>query len=147
MTTGYVVPGYWTSGYATGDNTEQFIWNKHRYSTEYADSGFRMELGRSYQFSSEPDGPDQRIFTLYFETMKYFEAPSGGVDKTVSPSINMALLEDFYIQNRMWRTFVYNHPVYGPLNVKFNKPLRIPKGIFGGGGALEPFDIELIEIP
>lgn len=144
---GYAVSGYYVAGYAHDNPVVDFTWIYHRYSTTYPDSGKRVQLGNSYQFSAEPDGPDQRGFTLYFDTMRYFVTSGGAVDKTTFPAINFALLEDFYKANRLWRTFTYVHPVYGQLNVKFNKPLEVPKGIPDGGGALEPFSIDLIEVP
>ena len=144
----YVESGYYVDGYVEGDSpTGEFPWIYHRYSTKYPESGNRLELGGSYQFSSEPDGPDQRIFTLYFETMCYFTDASGAIDATVSPEINFAALENFYKTHRLWKSFLYDHPVYGQVTVKFSKPLEIPKGIMGGFGSLEPFTIELIEIP
>ena len=148
----YVVTGYYVPGYAADDPVAEgpssdFIWTRHRYSTDYPESGRRLELGGSYQFSSEPDGPDQRVFTLYFETMKYFADSNGAVDREAEPEINFALLEDFYIVHKLWKTFTYTHPIYGVLNVKFAKPLKTPKGIMGGGGALESFSVELIEVP
>ena len=143
----YAVSGYYTPGYAADESPSDFIWNYHRYSTRYPESGRRMELGNSYQYSAEPDAPDQRVFTLYFDTMVYFSTSAGAIDRTTAPSINFALLEDFYTVHRLWKSFTYIHPVYGLLTVKFAKPLETPKGLINGGGALEPFSIDLIEIP
>lgn len=144
----YAVKGYYTEGYAADDVTSatDFIWDKHRYSTAYAE-GDRVELGGSYMFAAEPDGPDQRVFTLYFDTMFYFTDSSGQLDKTVRPDINFGAFEDFYKSHRLWKTFTYNHPIYGQLAVKFAKPLETPKGLANGNGALESFSIDLVEIP
>ena|SRR5687768_6346921 len=143
----YAVPGYYVEGYANDAPLSGFIWKYHRYSTDYPESGFQMELGGSYQFTSEPDGPDQRLFTLHFETMRYFTDSSGNVDATISPELNFLALENFYKEHRRWKSFTYDHPIYGLVKVRFAKPLRTPKGILGGDGALEPFSIDLLEIP
>lgn len=124
-----------------------FSFPYHTYSTEYPESGYRMKFGNAYDYATEPTGPDQRIITLNFATMKFYEAPGGGIDRTREPAINMALLEDFYLEHRLWKSFTYNHPIYGAMQVKFNKPLKVPEGIQQGDGALKAFSIELIEQP
>lgn len=55
-------------------------------------------------------------------------------------------LEAFYNAHKLHRSFLYPHPVYGNLEVKFMSPLKIPEGIKGGNGALNDFEIDLIEI-
>ena len=147
MSDGYAVPGYYVEGYAADAPSADFYWKYHRYSTEYPESSFQLELGGSYQFSSEPDGPDQRTFVLHFETMKYFVDSTGQIDKTVNPYINFGALEDFYNAHKRWKSFTYIHPIYGSIRVKFGKALKVPKGILDGDGALEPFSIELLEVP
>lgn len=115
--------------------------------TQYPESGARIQLGRSYQFDSEPEAPDQRIFRLNLQGMQYFLDAGGAIDETPSPGRNMAVLEAFYVTHKRWKTFVFNHPVYGAVNCKFNTPLNIPAGITGGDGVLPGFSVELIEIP
>lgn len=126
---------------------EVFPFAYHTYSTEYPESGNRMKFGNGYDFATEPTGPDQRIFVLSFPAMKYYELSGGGIDKTREPVVNMALLDDFYLAHKLWKSFIYPHPVYGELTVKFNKPLKIPEGIPQGDGAVKAFSIELIEQP
>lgn len=118
----------------------------HKQSTKYPESGKRMQMGNSYMSAAEPSGPDQRVFMLDFATMKYFLV-AGVISPTFKPEINLAALEAFYKEHRLWKTFIYPHPVYGNVNVKFNKPLEIPKGISDGDGAVEAFSVELIEQP
>lgn len=117
------------------------------YSTRYPDSGARIQFGGSYQFDTLPDSPDQRIFVLHFSGMKYFLTAGGAIDKTVFTNRNMGVLEQFYLDNKKAIAFTFNHPVYGALQCKFNRPLEIPEGIVGGDGVVQPFDVELIEIP
>lgn len=118
----------------------------HTFTTEYPESSFRVNLGGSYQFSAPPVAPDQRIFTLHFKALKYFIV-SGVVDKSVSPEVNLARLEDFYDLHKLHATFTYPHPVHGNIPCRFNKPLKIPKGTEGGNGVVENIEIELIEMP
>lgn len=126
---------------------ETFIWNLHTQSTEYPE-GFTAKLGNSYEFAAEPTSVDQRVFKLYFKTMRYYTLANGTtIDATQVPVINMAALEAFYKVHRMWKTFLYPHPVYGTVQVKFRKPLMIPQGIEGGGGAVQPFGLEFTEQP
>lgn len=137
----------------------------HTFRTEYPESGNRVQLGGNYIFTAPPNGPDLRRFTLSFETMKYFIIPRlaagihldfvnnkysirapDSIDIETQPQINMGTLEAFYNEHKLHKSFIYPHPVYGNVEVKFMSPLKIPEGIKGGGGALESFQIELIEI-
>lgn len=118
----------------------------HTQETEYPDSGFRATLGNSYQFAAPPSAPDQRKFTLKFPLLKWF-VTAGAIDPAPSALINMAALDAFYNRHRCWAVFTYPHPVYGNLPCRFNKPLKIPKGIEGGDGAVKDIEIELLEVP
>lgn len=124
-----------------------FIWMNHTFTTEYPESGFKLQFGNSYTYAEGPTSPDQRIFTLSFPMLKYYTDSGGVVDATINPTLNMLALENFYLEHKMWKTFVYPHPVRGNLNVRFNKPLKVPAGIPDGGGAVGAFSIELIEVP
>ncbi len=124
-----------------------FSFPNHRVSTEYPDSSLRMQMGNSYQFSAPPPAPDQRKFILKFAVMKWFVTPSGGLDLNTHPDINLALLDQFYNQVKLWGTFTYSHPVYGDLSCRFNKPLVIPEGVEQGNGTVMNIQVELIEVP
>ena len=117
----------------------------HLFDTEYPESGTRIQLGGNYVFTAPPTGPDLRKFNLSFKAMKYFVDENGEIDKTQRPQINMAVLEDFYNAHKLHKSFLYPHPVYGNVRVKFYSPLRIPQGIEGGNGALKDFKLELME--
>lgn len=64
-----------------------------------------------------------------------------------NPEINLGLLEDFYLRHKMWKKFIYPHPIYGDLAVRFSRPLILPKGYTDGNGTVEPFELEFIEVP
>lgn len=125
---------------------QTFNFPYHTQSTEYPESGTRVQLGSGYIFTSPPNGPDLRRFNLKFEAMKYFTNELGAIDLTQKPEINMAVLENFYKTHKLHKTFIYPHPVYGNVQVKFYSPLKIPEGIVGGNGVLKDFTLELIEI-
>lgn len=69
----------------------------------------------------------------------------GSLDKTKQYGINMAALEAFYNEHKLYKPFIYPHPVYGNIEARFMDPLKIPEGIVGGNGALEDFNLTLIE--
>lgn len=118
-----------------------------RFSTSYPVSGTRIQLGRSYQFDAPPEAPDQRIFKLKLQGMKYFVDGLGVLDTLNYPERNMGNLEAFYNAHKLAKPFHLGHPLYGMVKVKFNKPFQIPEGIAGGDGAIPEFEVELIEIP
>lgn len=128
---------------------ETFTWKYHTQSTEYPD-GVTLRLGNSYQYAPEPPSVDQRLIKLRFPTMFYFTKWVAGfevIDDAKEPTLNMQLLDEFYQRHRMWKSFIYPHPIYGDMTVKFNKALKIPSGIPGGDGALMGFDLEFMEQP
>lgn len=126
---------------------DTFNFPNHKVVTKYPDSSGRIQFGKNWIFTSAPDAPDQRIFTLSFKGFKYYGS-DGSPDLVTDASFNnMGALEAFYQSQRLNKSFLYPHPVYGTLTVRFNKPLEIPNGIENGDGMVEPFEIELIELP
>lgn len=65
----------------------------------------------------------------------------------LNPELNAGALEDFYLRNKLYKKFMYPHPIYGSLEVRFNKPLILPKGVHNGGGVIESFELEFVEVP
>ena len=98
-------------------------------------------------YTSPPVAADQRTFIVKVQGMQYFLTALNAIDLTESPGRNMAVLEAFYNEHKMYLNFDFTHPVYGLVVCKFSTPLEIPEGIAGGGGILPTFDLELIEIP
>lgn len=119
----------------------------HTVETENPESGFRGQFGNSYTFTSAPTAPDQRLFTLDFPAMKFFVDENNQVTDLVNPQYNMYALIKFYHNYKLHKTFTYNHPVYGPVLVKFQKPLKEPKVMAGGFGVTESFTVQLVEVP
>lgn len=125
----------------------QFNFPYHTVETENPDSSVNVQFGNSYVFTTPPNAPDQRIFTLHFKAMKYFLNGAGQLDENVYPDINMFRLTKFYQEHKTWKAFEYIHPVHGPLSVRFHRPLAEPEGVQGGNGVVKEFEVTLIEIP
>lgn len=115
---------------------ETFPFKIFRFSTEYPVSGTRLQLGNSYQYDVPPSAPDQRLFLLKFNGMRYGSS---------HPELNMTAFEAFWLEHKLHKEFMFPHPVYGAVRVKFQDPLRIPNIL--PGGVLEEFEVRLIEIP
>lgn len=125
---------------------ENFPAKYFRFTTQYPESGVRVQLGRSYQFDAPPEAPDQRIFTLKLLGMAYF-VDENGLDLATSTGRNLGVLEAFYNRHKTAKSFLLEHPLYGQVECKFNRPLAISEGIAGGDGLVADLEVELIEIP
>jgi hypothetical protein len=117
----------------------------HKVKTRYFKRGLSVTLGNGWDYSATPHTPAVRIFTLSFQTMKYFDTAYTTTGKEAQ--IDMAKLETFYQTHEQYAEFLYPHPIYGNILVKFNAPLEIPEGITGGEGALGAFSLEFKEVP
>lgn len=127
---------------------EEFDFDYHFCTTEYPQTGDRLQLGNSYVSTSGPTAPDQRIITLHFEGMNmYVDRTTGLPDTTTDPKLNFYRLELFYQRHKTWKSFNYFHVMYGMLVCKFNSPLKTPKPVRGTHGLLDGFTIDLLEIP
>lgn len=125
---------------------DTFDFPYHTVRTQYPNSGDSMVLGKSYEFTSKPKAPDQRLFILSFPGMKLFVNTDGTINTTTLPKLNYRVLEQFYEAHRQWDTFIYPHPYLGNINVRFATPLNGPNPIPKGNGALEGFEIQLKEM-
>lgn len=118
----------------------------------YPEEGMSVQYGGSYIFSSAPTSPSQRTFKLAMVGIQYFLNGSGNIyagnaltDAPLDYARNAKRLEDFYVEHKQWKEFIYPHPVYGNLTCKFGKPLALPKLV--GNGVIGAFDLELREQP
>lgn len=109
--------------------------------------GDSFKFGRGYEFSAQPQLPVQKRFTLRFNVMKWEFDNSGVADASINPTTNILALIQFYEAHYSYKTFIYPHPVLGNINVKFaaDAPWEVPKGIVGGTGAVESFEMVLVE--
>lgn len=111
--------------------------------------GDAFRFGRGYEFTSAPQEPVQRRFTLHFKAMQWFLNDAGQAINTESPQLNMLALDEFYRRHYSHKKFIYPHPVYGNLYVKFapDVPFDMPKSLVGGSGVTEEFTLTLVEQP
>jgi len=127
---------------------ETFDFPFHTYEVNYQENQFRAKLGGNWTWAAAPSAPEQRVFKLSFEAMRWiFASGSDTVHRTNEGQINIAKMEDFYKTHLLHQTFIWISTYHGTLNVKFNKPLLLPKGLKGGNGTTQGFEIEFIEVP
>lgn len=119
----------------------------HRVATEYFEVAYNGAIGQSYNFALPPISPSIRQFTLFFETMRYYFNSDGSIDLDTNPQLNIGRLEHWYNTFKLTVPFLYPHPAFGNIWVRFNAPPTIPKGRFGGNGWLEAFSLTLVEQP
>jgi hypothetical protein len=126
---------------------DTFSFPFHRVSHEWPQNSTQVAFGGGYLWASEPNAPAQRKFTLKMGGMQWFVDDEGAPDKDTAPDRNLGLLDDFYAVHQLWQSFVYPHPYYGNITVKFQSPLKLPDPMAGGGGVVPEFDITFIEQP
>lgn len=124
-----------------------FDFPNHMVRETYPDPGTSITLGNSYVFATPPTAPDQRIFTLDFNSIWRGINSDGTPDTTTFYDNNAARLLQFYETYKLHKTFQYQHNWLGLLNVRFKSPLDMPKAIPGGDGWTESFSVTFIEIP
>lgn len=115
--------------------------------TVYPDNSARVQFGGAYEFVSAPNAPDQRLFILTFAAMRYYFNSDSTLNAATNAQWNYKALRNFYEAQRLYTKFIYVHPEFGSLIVRFHKPLVDPKLIDNSNGITESFDIELIEQP
>ena len=119
----------------------------HSVADTYPQSSVNVRFGGGYQYSTNPLGPDQIIFICTFRAMQWFLDDDGLVDATTNEIYNMRALQIFYENNGTHKTFIYLHPVRGPVFCKFESPLQTPKTLPGGSGVTESCALRLIYQP
>jgi hypothetical protein len=124
-----------------------FEFPNHMVRETYPDPGTTLQLGNSYRFATPPTSPDQRVFTLSFQSTWRGIKADGTMDADTFYDNNAARLLQFYEAHKLHKTFQYKHNWLGMLNVRFNKPLELPNPIKGGDGWTEDFSVEFIEMP
>lgn len=119
-----------------------FSFPYHTLEVKYPDSSIKVAFGGGYEFTSKPKAPDQVEYILNFAAMFFFETVPGYLDETKHVEANMAVLEKFYNDHKMYEKFIYPHPTHGNLVVRFAEPLNYKIAV-NGKGRVEPFSIRL----
>lgn len=123
---------------------QRFIWDRFNFGTTYNEPFGNINLtnnsseGYVFAKSTKPI----RVFELEFLTMLY----NGEGENFAPKPINFNLLLNFYLAHGCHKAFIFNHPVYGDLVVRFSKPLVMPKKTVGGSGAVQNFSVSLVEV-
>jgi hypothetical protein len=147
LVSGALGVGYTATVFAAPQAFITWDWPFHSFETRYQANSTVVQMGRGYSFASRPTSPPQRIFSLKMEGLRYFLDNEGLPNPTRLPQHNAYRLDLFYQQVQLYTSFIYPHPVYGNMVVRFNKPLVLPEVRPGGAGVLGPVSVELIEIP
>ena len=127
---------------------ETFIFAYHIVSHVYP-KGDSFKFGGGYEFSAAPQLPVQRRFRLKFPTMAWMRDGGGLISAAIEPELNIKALIDFYERHYTHKAFIYPHPIFGNLTVKFSadQPFEVPPSLPGGSGATESFELMLVEQP
>lgn len=123
---------------------QTFTFGPHTVRHDYPE-GDSVRFGKGYVFAAEPQLPLRRTFFLKFETMRWYQNASGVYVTTTNPSENVYALDAFYRDHTQFKRFIYAHPVYGNLTVRFSSPFRMPAGKQGGSGWTEAFELQITE--
>lgn len=127
----------------TDPTLARFIWENHNFGTSYREpfvhSTVKSNSSQSYIFS-ESIKP-VRIFELEFSTLFY----NGNEETNCPDELNYSKLQAFYLTHGLHKAFIYPHPVYGDLKVRFAKPIVLPKKN-PNSRSIQGFTLTLIEI-
>jgi hypothetical protein len=123
------------------NDMERFIWDKHGYSVEYLEHFRLIENGAGQGVIPKLESCPLRKFSLKFEGMY-----NGEKARIADKSSCFKSLEKFYLKHGMFKIFIYYHPIYGDVLVRFSKPLSMPKNKANSIGFTESFDLEFTEV-
>jgi hypothetical protein len=126
---------------------DTFDFPNFTWTVKYPESSGSVKFGRGWQFASKPKGPDQVTYLLKFEAMQFFTDAAGNVITTgAGRAWNMARLENFYNDKKLYEKFILPLPGKGNITVRFAKPLEYTL-LKNGGGLTEPFTLEVLSQP
>ncbi|URG13844.1 hypothetical protein [Acinetobacter phage vB_AbaS_TCUP2199] len=127
----------------TDPTLKRFIWDCHNFGTAYQEpfthASVKNNSTQEYVFSQTVK--PLRTFELEFPTLFY----NGGVETTCPDEYNYAKLQTFYLEHGLHKAFVYPHPVYGDLKVRFARPIVLPKKN-PNSQTIQGLNVTLIEI-
>ena len=115
--------------------------------TEYQEFAGDVKLGNAYASYLENTYPSLRSFTLNIPVLRYYFKGNGDIDLLNEKSTNIAWVEWMYNIHKLDRHFLFSHPIYGDVKVRFAESFKVPKGKAGGQACVEGLELKLIEIP
>lgn len=128
---------------------ERFIWENFNFGTKYVEPFVHTSSGPSGTQTFVPYNAKKpvRNFSLDFPLLHLQEPNHAGTTGLVyRPELDFTTLKEFYIRHKSHKPFIFFHPVYGDIVVRFAKPLAMPKKISGGMGLVQGFTLELQEV-
>lgn len=126
---------------------DTFDFPNFTWSVKYSESSATVKFGRGWQFASKPKGPDQVTYVLNFEAMRFFTNANGDlITAGAGRAYNMARLENFWLDKKLYEPFILPLPGKGNIVVRFSKPLEY-EILKGGGGLTKPFSLEVLSQP
>ena len=124
---------------------ERFIWDKFNFGTSYNEPFVQASLknkgNQGYVFSQSVR--PLRSIELEFSIM-YFHPEDN--DEICPSNLDFTKLQKFYLHHGCHQKFVFNHPIYGDMVVRFSKPIVMPKKNIGGSGTVQGFNLTLVEV-
>ena len=128
---------------------ERFIWENFNFGTKYVEPFVHTSSGPSGTQTFVPYNAKKpvRNFSLDFPLLHLQEPNHAGTTGLVyRPELDFTTLKEFYIRHKSHKPFIFFHPVYGDIVVRFAKPLAMPKKISGGMGLVQGLTLELEEV-
>lgn len=134
----------WKQRIITDPKLLRFLWNFHGVTVTYSEpyTAANLTNENTQSFIANQTMKPVRTFELDMVGLKHCEEhPSGLADE-----LNFSKLYAFYEHHGLHKRFIYEHPVYGDVVVRFAKTLSIPKKTPDGLGTIGSFNLTLVEV-
>ena len=126
---------------------DRFIWMQHNFSTKYIEPYTYIQMNDNQGMTLKTENRPYRSFELSFPLLHLKDSTTAGKSWLDShPELDFGALRSFYLAKGLHRKFIYPHPVYGDMVVRFAKALSMPKKNIEGTGTVQPFTLALVEV-
>ena len=128
---------------------KRFIWDFHNFGTTYVEPFVHASIGPegTQNFVPYSSVKPVRNISLDFPLLLLQEEDHAVLTGLAyRPELDFNKLKDFYMEHKSYKPFIYEHPIYGDMTVRFSKPIAMPKKIKGGVGVVQNFTVELQEV-
>jgi len=112
---------------------------------EYREDTLVAPLGGNYNMIFKDNKPPLRTIKVSVDGLQYFTTPNDELSFSYWPERNAALLEVFYIQNRLKKVFDWEY-AGEIIPVRFKEPLTLTKPM-ANSGILPTIELTLVETP
>lgn len=123
--------------------TDTFNFPYHTFATKYPEDQSTKTFGGGWSFSATPRNPIFKHVILTMNGLRFYQNANGSISNTLNPTKNALTLQQFYEVHRQNKVFIYPHPVFGNMSVRFLNPVEVPA--VGSNGVIPSFTITLIE--